>query len=164
MKGGKRQLESRNGTYGTGRKAGSDPCQQSERRCRTTLAKRIQGTIADPCQQSERRCRTTLAKRAQGISRAVGETALPETESVPILIKMAVARAFSGLKPIRRARIMVRARKAAPGSLGVARMERNVGELGRPQHLLQIPTAGSLHQRKKGEGKGQIKLGSQINP
>ena len=132
MKGGKRQLESRNGTYGPGRNAGPDPCKQSERRCRTTLAKRTQGTIADPCQQSERRSRITLAKRVRGIRRAVGETALPETESVPILIKMAVARVFSDLKPTRRARVKVRARRTAPGSMGVARwrgMSKKLGGL-----------------------------------
>ena len=65
MKGGeRRQLESRKRKHGTGKTAGSDPCQQIARRCRTTHAKRTQGTIW-----------------------AVGETALPEAENSPVMIK-----------------------------------------------------------------------------
>lgn len=58
MKGGeRRQLEGRKRKHGTGKESRIDPCQQIARRCRTTLAKRTQGTIW-----------------------AVGETALPEAE------------------------------------------------------------------------------------
>ncbi len=135
MKGGKRQLESRKGTYGTGRNAGSDPCQQTERRCRTTLAKRIQGTIW-----------------------AVGETALPEAEAVSLRLRISVAMVFRGQKPTRRARKRLELGRPV-GIIGCGTYGEECRRTWETSAPPANPSSRSPQQRKEDEGKGKSSWG-----
>ena len=90
---------------------------------------------------------------------AEGETALPETEISPVRNNNVRGDGVEQPAANTKSSQMVRAWRAGPGCKGCGKVERNVKELGRPQHLLQNPRAGSFQQRKKEEVKGKSSWG-----
>ena len=101
------------------------------------------------CKQFLKRCRTTFVKRTQGTIWAVGDAAIPEAIQ-PRKLKKPDGEDFLRVRTQHKGLITGERSEDRAGSKRVARMERNVRELGRPHVRLRKYRAGATGPTKGG--------------